>query len=60
MISNVVLSLSLSSVLKLNKLKNVALKSLFNDISHYSDACIEPRLYFYVCFRLKYSDLFIG
>jgi len=43
-ISNVVLSLSHSSVLKINELQRWPPKSLFNVILHFSDSCIALRL----------------
>ena len=43
-LSNVVLPLSHSIILRINEFQRRPHKSLFNDILHYSDACIELRL----------------
>ena len=46
---HIVLSLSLSSILKLNELQRGQPKSLFNYVLHYSDACTEPQLTLSIC-----------
>jgi len=62
-ISNVVLSLSYSSVLKIDELQRRPPKSLSND--HYITVMHALSLdllfqCFHVCFRWKYSELFLG